>query len=195
MSAVWQTPVVVLAIMAWLAAPPKSLGEASQREALRRQMAGKSKTTLTNIGQPMEIPLVSMPPAGPPSSSSDEQSAAAKTSSKPSSEAEADKASAAKTPADKAKDEKYWRERIATAQDKVNRDVMMSQALQTRINSLQRDAVNTDDPMKQRKVREELQSMLDEAGRMQKQIEAGRKAITEIQDEARRMSVPAAWVR
>ena len=183
MNAAWQTPIVIMAVMAWLAAPPKSLGEASQREALRRQIAGKSRTTLTNIGQPAEIPLVP-PPAAPPASA-DPKATAAGTAA----------GAAAATPAEKAKDEKYWRDRIAAAQEKITRDQMMSTALQTRINSLKRDSVNLDDPNKQKKAREELQLTMDELDRTQKNIEAGRKAIVDIQDEARRMNVPAGWVR
>ena len=188
MSAAWQTPIVVLAVMAWLAAPPKSLGEASQREAMRRQMAGKSKVTLTNLGQPPEIPLV--PP--PPPASGDPQAGAAVSASTATGAAGS---AGATTPADKVKDEKYWRDRIATAQDRVNRAQRMSQALQTRINSLKRDSVNMDDPNKQKQAREELQKTMDELDRTQKNIEAGRKAIVDIQDEARRLNVPAGWVR
>jgi len=185
MNAAWQTPIVVLAVMAWLAAPPKSLAEASQREAMRRQMAGKSRTSLTNIGQPAEIPLVSAP-TNPPAAGEPQAGAAA---------AGAAGAAAPAPAADKVKDEKYWRDRILTAQDKINRDTMMIQALQTRINTLKRDSVNTDDPMKQRKVKEELQLTMDELARTQKGIEQGKKAIVDIQDEARRLNVPAGWVR
>jgi hypothetical protein len=173
---------VVLAVMAWLAAPPKSLAEASQREAMRRQTAGKASKSLTNIGQPAEIPLVSTPttpPAGEPQAGA----------------AGAAGATAAAPSAEKVKDEKYWRDRIVAAQDKISRDTMMVTALQSRINVLKRDSVNTDDPMKQRKVKEELQLTIDELDRTQKGIEAGKKSIVDIQDEARRLGVPAGWVR
>jgi len=187
MSAAWQSPIVIMAVLAWLAAPPKSLGEASQREAMRRQIAGKSRTTLTNIGQPAEIPLVPTPAAPP--ASGDQQAAGTGAATG------AAGAAGAATPAEKVKDEKYWRERISTAQDKINRDQMLSTALQTRINSLKRDSVNMDDPNKQKKAREELQLTMDELDRTQKNIEAGKKAIVDIQDEARRLNVPAGWVR
>ena len=183
MSAAWQTPIVVLAVMAWLAAPPKSLAEASQREAMRRQMAGKSSKSLTNIGQPAEIPLVPTP-ATPPAAGEPQAGAAG-----------AAGATAAAPSAEKVKDEKYWRDRIVAAQDKISRDTMMVTALQSRINVLKRDSVNTDDPMKQRKVKEELQLTIDELDRTQKGIEAGKKSILDIQDEARRLGVPAGWVR
>ena len=185
MSALWQTPVVVLAILGWLSAPPKTLGEAAQREAIRRQIVGKPKAALTNIGQPAEIPLV--PPAAPPAG--DEQGAAA------SGDKTSDKAGADKASPEKVKDEKYWRERVATANDRLKRDQMMGEALQTRANSLRRDSVNMDDQTKQRQAREALQSTLDEITRNQKQIEEDRKAIQEIEVDARKAGVPAGWIR
>ena len=64
-----------------------------------------------------------------------------------------------------------------------------------RINSLKRDSVNLDAPDKQRKAREELKLTIDELDRTQKNIEAGKKAIVDIQDEARRANVPPGWVK
>ena len=52
-----------------------------------------------------------------------------------------------------------------------------------------------DDPNKQRKAREELQSTLEELDRTQKQIESDRKAILDIQDDGRKAGVPAGWIR
>ena len=37
MNAFWQSPLIVVVVLAWLAGPPRSLAEAAQREALRRQ--------------------------------------------------------------------------------------------------------------------------------------------------------------
>ena len=193
MNAIWQSPIVALAIMAWLAAPPKSLGEAAQREALRRQFAGKSQASLTNIGQPMEIPLVP-PAAPPPAATGDDQTAAGQAAGdKAGAKPDADKTKAA---ADQpVKDEKWWREKLTTANDALKRDQMMGEALQSKINSLKRDSVNLDSPSKQRQARDELQAALTELDRNQKIIDEDKKAISAIQDDARRMNVPAAWIR
>jgi hypothetical protein len=184
MSAFWKTPIVVLAIMSWMAAPPKSLGEAAQREAFRRQLTGKPHATLTNIGQPLEIPLV--PSVAPPAAGDDATAQAAG----------ADKAPP-KPGADQApvKDEKWWRDKIGTANDTLKRDQMMGEALQSKINSLRRDSVNFDDPNKQRKAREELQAALTELDRNQKIVTEDQKAVSAIQDDARRANVPASWIR
>lgn len=189
MNALWQNPIVVLAVMAWLSASPKTLSEASQREAFRRQLAGRPHASLTNIGQPMEIPLVAAA-ATPPDSGDAQAQAGAPAGDK----AAADKAAADKA-AVPAKDEKWWREKIGTANDSLKRDQMMNDALQSRINALKRDSVNFDDPNKQRKAREELNAAMTELDRNQKMIEEDKKAISMIQDDARRMNVPASWVR
>jgi hypothetical protein len=72
---------------------------------------------------------------------------------------------------------------------------MMGEALQSKINSLRRDSVNFDDPNKQRKAREELQAALTELDRNQKIVTEDQKAVSAIQDDARRANVPASWIR
>jgi hypothetical protein len=182
MSALWQAPILLLAVLGWLSTPPKTMVEAAQREAIRRQLVGKPQASLTNIGLPPEIPLV--PPA-PPAVVGDDQAAGAS----------ADKTTGDKATGDKLKDEQWWRDRLSTANDRLKRDQMMGEALQTRVNTLKRDSVNLDTPSKQRKAREELQSTLDELDRTQKQIEQDRKAIQDIQDDGRKVGVPAGWIR
>src|SRR5262249_33655744 len=139
MSAVWQNPIVVLAVMAWLSASPKTLGEASQREAYRRQLAGKPHASLTNIGQPLEIPLVASAAPPPASGDTQAQSGAAAGDKSTGDKAAADKAGADKAPAPgEKKDEKWWREKVSTANDTLKRDQLMGEALQARINALKR---------------------------------------------------------
>jgi hypothetical protein len=192
MSAVWQTPIVVLTILAWMAAPPKSLGEGAQREAFRRQLAGKPHATLTNIGQPMEIPLV------PPAATGDEQTTQATgdtASAKPDDKTKPGADQAAQKDQASQKDEKWWREKVTTANDTLKRDQMMGDALQTKINALKRDSVNFDDPNKQRDARDQLQAAIAELDRNQKIVEEDKKAVAAIQEDARRMNVPSAWIR
>jgi hypothetical protein len=55
--------------------------------------------------------------------------------------------------------------------------------------------VNVDDPVRQAQLRQELQLTLQELNRTNKLIEEDRKAIQAIQDEARRLNVPAGWIR
>jgi hypothetical protein len=177
MNAWWQSPIVVLAVAAWLAAPPHSIGEASQREALRRQLTPKSRTFLTNAGQPSEIPVGAAVAEAPPT----EPPAGAPPGAAPG--------------AAPAKDEAWWRTRVNAANEMLKRDQDATDALQVRVNVLQRDAVNVDDPVRRTAVRDELKKTLEELDRSRKLIDDDRKAIVEIQDDARRQNVPPGWVR
>ena len=57
MTSLWQSPAIVVAFITWLAAPSGSLGEAAQRETIRRMLTRPSAATLTNVGQPREMPI------------------------------------------------------------------------------------------------------------------------------------------
>lgn len=92
------------------------------------------------------------------------------------------------------KDEKYWRERMAAARSDLSRTQLYAESMQTRINSLKTDVFNLDYPA--RGVAEKnLNASLAELERLKKDVEAKTKAITAIEDEARRAGVPAGWVR
>jgi hypothetical protein len=175
-----QNPLVVLAILAWLAAPSHSLGEAAKKEALRRQITPRSRATLTNLGQPAELPVVATPPLPLELPATIPAPAAAKPSA---------------SAADHKNDEPWWRARVTDARKALDRDLMLTDALQSRINALQRDVVNRDDPAQQAKLRQELQRTLAEWENAKKQISNDYAVIKDIQDEARRLDVPAGWVR
>jgi hypothetical protein len=173
-SAFWQSPVVILALMSWLSAPPMNLGEAAQREALRRRLIPKSRTLLTNAGQPPEVPLTAAAPAL---------------------EAPPDGSTAAAPAGAPARDEKWWRSRIANAREVLARDQAAAENMQTRINVLQRDVVNVDNPVRQAQLRDELKKTLEELNRSKQLVIDDTKAIEDIQTEARKANVPAGWVR
>jgi hypothetical protein len=67
--------------------------------------------------------------------------------------------------------------------------------MQSRINALQFDVVNIDDPAQQAQARQALGRALGELDRLQKQVKADRQEIARIQDEARRQRVPPGWIR
>ena len=71
----------------------------------------------------------------------------------------------------------------------------MAEAMQSHINALQNDVVNRDDPAQQALLRQRLATALTELERLKDQIATDRKTILDIQDEARRLGVPAGWVR
>jgi TolA-binding protein len=179
MNPLWQSTVVIVTILTWLAAPPRSLAEASAREAFRRSTAPKTKVVLTNAGLPQSA-LVSgavvTPPAAVPASDA--------ASVKPTESAATEKHG-----------EEWWRKRVTSAREQLRINQQSAEDLQTRINALQRDVVNRDNPQQAAKLREDLQKAITTLEATKKQIEADQKAIVGIQDEARRADVPAGWVR
>ena len=91
--------------------------------------------------------------------------------------------------------EDAWRKRITAARDALSRAQVFAEALQSRINALSTDFVNRDDPAQRNAIAGERQKALAELDRVKQEIVDHQKAITAIQDEARRAGVPAGWVR
>jgi hypothetical protein len=175
-----QTPFLVLSVLAWLAAPTHSLDEASQKEAMRRHMLPKSKVSLNSSHLKADRSVTSLPEA-----SAQTSTATAGPAAKP----------AADTPAAHKTDDVWWRTRIADARKAVDRDQAAFDALQTHINGLQRDVVNVDDPLRQAKLREDLKTSLVQLDLAKAKVADDEAAVKQIQDEARRLDVPAGWVR
>jgi hypothetical protein len=108
------------------------------------------------------------------------------------------KPEAAKDPAkeeEPKKDEKYWRDRITAAQQAMARNKVLVDALQSRVNALNTDFVNTDDPAQRALVEQNRKTALAEMDRVKKDIDTRSKEITAIQEEARKANVPAGWLR
>lgn len=101
----------------------------------------------------------------------------------------------ASAPGDAPRDEKYWRGRIDAARAATTRAQLFRDALQTRINALSADFVNTDDPVRRGVIGAERQRSLVELDRLKQEIADDQKAVTDIQEEARRANVPAGWTR
>jgi hypothetical protein len=94
-----------------------------------------------------------------------------------------------------AKDESYWRKRMDMLRMQLERDRVLAQALQTRVNALTTDFVNQDDPAQRSRVALDKEKTLAELERTKKAVEAGTKAIADLEEEARRASVPPGWLR
>jgi hypothetical protein len=92
-------------------------------------------------------------------------------------------------------DQAYWSGRMSTARTALDRTRMFADALQSRINALSADFVNRDNPVEKRKIEADRIAALAELERVKKEIETQTKAITAIQDEARRAGVPSGWLR
>ena len=179
MNSLWQTPAVVVMILSWLASPPAGLGEVAQREALRRAATPKATASLTNFGQFADEP--------PPAAVTLPASATPPAVTPPAEETP--------PPTEPKRDEKWWRARVAGIRTAIERGQTMAEALQSRINALQADVVNIDDPAQQAKARNDLGKALGELDRQKKQIDADTKALADLGEEARRLNVPAGWIR
>lgn len=92
-------------------------------------------------------------------------------------------------------DQAYWQNRIKTARDTLARSQMFADSLQTRINSLQTDFINRDNPVEKAQLERDRNAALAELERVKKEMEEQSKQITAIEDEARRAGVPAGWLR
>jgi t-SNARE complex subunit (syntaxin) len=84
---------------------------------------------------------------------------------------------------------------MADARGALERDELLVEGMQSRVNALQTDVINRDDPAQQAQLRVQLQRAIDELARLQKTVDADRKAIETIQTEARRKGVPPGWIR
>ena len=170
----WQLPAVVLSLLTWLNAPSTSLADMSRREAVRRQLTAKPGRVYTVVGVPDETPPEVTPPVA-----GEKVPAPAATAAKP----------------EPAHDEAWWRDRMAAARDARERDQVLSDAVQSRINALTNDFINRDDPAQKQQIASQRLRALEELDRLKKQIDADDKAIAAIIEDARQKNIPPGWIR
>ena len=164
----------------------QTLADVAKKEEERRKTVAKPAKVYTNKD-------LSAPPAGtvPPKSAS---AAAEPAGDAPKAAADADKAANGKTNGG-VKDQAYWSGRMKVIQEKLDRDQTFSVALQTRVNSLAADFVNRDDPAQRAVIERERLKTVADLARVQQEILTGKKAIADLEDEARRAGVPPGWLR
>jgi hypothetical protein len=168
----------------------QTLADVAKKEEERRKTTKGSGKTYTNkdLGTPPPAPP---PPPAKPAASID---AAAKEAEKPPDQGK-DQGKDPEKEKEPAKDQAYWAGRIKELQTQLQRDQTYVDALQTRVNSLATDFVNRDDPAQRGVLAGERQKALGELERLKKQIEATKKAIADLEEEARRANVPPGWLR
>ena len=186
--------VVALVLVSSATASAQSLADIARREGERRKAVGASGKVYTNdqlrpeppaSGAPVPAPGAppSTPAVGAPVTGAPEGEAAAKPGDRV--------AGSAATPTT----EDGWRKRVAAERDAMTRAQILVDALQSRINALTTDFENRDDPAQRGIIAADRQKALAELDRVNKELEQHRKAITAIQEEARRAGVPAGWTR
>jgi hypothetical protein len=93
------------------------------------------------------------------------------------------------------RDETYWKTRIMSAREQLRRSEAFVEAMQTRVNSLTNDFYARDDPAQRAQIWSQRTGALDEIDRLTKEIAAQKKAIADIEEEARHEGVPPGWLR
>jgi hypothetical protein len=170
-------------------ASAQSLGDiARQEEARRKAVAGAGKVYTNEALKPEPPPSPGSVPAAAPAPAAPATTPA--DGAKP-----GDPAAPGAAPGGAAKTEAEWKKRIADERDALSRAQTFAEAIQTRINVLSADFVNVDDPAKRDVVAADRTKALAELERLKQEIQTRQKAITSIQDEARKAGVPAGWVR
>jgi hypothetical protein len=179
--------IVVSGLLAGVLAPirAQSLGQVARKEEERRKATKHTGKVYTNV----DLTPVAAPASDPGVVS------AAPASGGTTQEV---KSAEPRTPADEnvpAKDQAYWSKRMKDLRDQIERDTTYIEALQTRVNSLTADFTSRDDPVQRARIGTDRQKAIAELDRLKKSLEEGRKAVSSLEDEARRAGVPPGWLR
>lgn len=177
---------VQLLVIVWLAAwaspvAGQSLAAVARTEEARRKQIKQSSKVLTNKDL-RQSDRVTPPPVAPPAAAP-----------------APDQAAAATPPVDedaqREQDEQAWRQKMADARTALERSQMYSDALQSKINALWADFTARDDPAQRAQLELERKRALAEQERVKGEIETQKKAIADLEEEARKAGVPPGWIR
>ena len=93
------------------------------------------------------------------------------------------------------KDQAYWAGRKKDLQDKLGQDQTFAEALQSRINALTADFSARADPVQRAGIERDRQKALGDLDRLRKSVQDGKKALADLDEEARKAGVPPGWLR
>ena len=170
------------------AAPPlgaQSLGDVSKQEEERRKDVKQPAKVYTNKDLAAPPQTFATPPADAtktaPGAAAATPPAAADDKSKD-------------APKD-VKDQKYWSARKKELDAKLERDKVLADAMQSRINALTADFAARSDPAQRAGIERDRQRAVAELTGLQKAIKDGQKALADFDEEARKANVPPGWLR
>lgn len=177
---------------------PPSLAEVAKKEAERRAgLKGPAKVyTNDDLKKAPALPP-SAAPATADQKTEDAKAGDKKADDKKADDTKADAKDAKEgdKPDTEQKGEDYWRPRMTQAREELRRNEMFLDALQSRVNALSAEFSSRDDPYQRAQIADDRQKALAELDRVKDQIEKDKKAISDIEEEARRAGVPAGWIR
>lgn len=165
-----------------------TLGDVAKKEADRRKAQPPSGKVYTNKDLPASAQL---PAGGGRETATPVDPVAAATAEKPAEQ----KPEGEAKPEGETKDEAWWKNRIMSTREELRRNEMFAEALQTRINALSRDYTSRDNPAQRRQIGQDRAEALSELNRVKQDVERGKKQIADIEEEARKASVPPGWLR
>jgi hypothetical protein len=193
MKIMWIKASILAALLAALAlfgtaASAQSLGALAKQEEARRKSVKSPGKVYTNDNLRPDSSSTSEPATPATGADSTQPTPGAPAATPPKEDG--------KTAADaQKKDEAYWKDRLAQARTALDRSKTFADALQSRINALTTDFAARSDPAQRSQIERDRQKALAELDRVQQEIKDNTKAITDVQEEARKAGVPAGWVR
>jgi hypothetical protein len=169
----------------------RSLADVARAEEARRKAVKTPAKVYTNDDlKPGDERGAVAPPAAPAAEAATNKPAAATT--KPETEKPAPPAAKEEEPR---KDEKYWKGRMAALREGIARNKILTDALQSRVNALNTDFANVDDPGQRAVIEENRKTALVEMDRVNRDTDRLNKAMFDLAEEARKASVPPGWLR
>ena len=183
-SSVWPLAMMLLVSTA-AALGAQSLAEVARQEEARRREIRKPAKVYTN----KDLAIVPPPAAAAPTPSD-----------KPATPPAADGAKAPPPTPDAKdqgaiKDQKYWSGRMQDLLAQLDRDQIYTEALESRVNALTLDLTVRDDPSQRAAITRDRQKAVDELDRLKVALQRTATAIADLEEEARRASVPPGWLR
>lgn len=174
-----RNPVVALLLLALTALPcgaqTPTLGELAKKEQERRKALKGTVRVVTS----QDVPKGTVPAPAPASGAA----------------APAADPNAQQKPDEPPRDEAWWKARLHPLREDLRRSEMFAEALQTRINSLSADFAARDDPYQRARIGEDRVKAIAELDRVKADLEATKKRIADLEEEARRAGVPPGWLR
>jgi hypothetical protein len=190
--------VLTLAGPTCASAQSQSLAAVAEKEEARRSRVKKASRIYTNEDVKSDR-RPEMPSPGGAADTSTAGQAPSSEPSEPSGEQPADPAAGdEKAPTEEEQrdqDEQQWRARITDARTALERNQILVEALQSRVNALLADFTARDDPAQRAVIDADRKKALAQLDRVKAEIVAQTKAIADIEEEARRAGVPPGWLR
>lgn len=168
----------------------QSLGDVSRKEEARRKDVKQPSKVYTN----KDLGGVVAGPEPPPPADPSKPSTASTTAERDSEKDKSSKATDQSASGEK-KDQAYWSGRMKGLTEQLQHDETFAEALQSRVNGLTADFSARDDPAQRAVIGKDRQKALDELARLKKAIESDKKAVADLEEEARRAGVPPGWLR